>query len=268
MTTSPATPRSASRRRSRSARSTTPRCRRRSRSRTRRSATRSRPRPASAPDARADAARRLRGRDEASPPARSAGSSDQGIRRAVLHPRRVGSCPRLRRIGSRWNPGCPIGSSQGTIGVLDGARGRSSRVQEMLIVGRGGEGVVLASQILADAFARAGFWAQSFPEFKAERRGAPISAFLRWDERHRFTAVTRCAIATFSSSSLRRRRPPEVVPSVRPGGLVVLNRETRVSSHRCRSTSRAFPLRASRGTTASSRRRAGRWGTWPSSARA
>ena len=58
----------------------------------------------------------------------------------------------------------------------------SNWVKEMLIVGRGGEGVVLASQILADAFARAGFWAQSFPEFKAERRGAPISAFLRWDE--------------------------------------------------------------------------------------
>jgi len=46
----------------------------------------------------------------------------------------------------------------------------------MLLVGRGGQGVVLASQILAETFARAGFWAQSFPEFTAERRGAPISA--------------------------------------------------------------------------------------------
>ena len=56
-------------------------------------------------------------------------------------------------------------------------------MKEMLFTGRGGEGVVLASQILADTFARAGFYVQSFPEFKAERRGAPISAFLRWDER-------------------------------------------------------------------------------------
>lgn len=33
----------------------------------------------------------------------------------------------------------------------------------MLLVGRGGEGVVLASQVLADTFARAGAWVQSFP---------------------------------------------------------------------------------------------------------
>src|SRR5581483_12245679 len=55
-------------------------------------------------------------------------------------------------------------------------------MKEMLLVGRGGEGVVLASQLLADALARAGYFVQSFPEFKAERRGAPIAAYLRWDE--------------------------------------------------------------------------------------
>ena len=47
-------------------------------------------------------------------------------------------------------------------------------MREMLLVGRGGEGVMLASQILADTFARAGFHVQSFPEFTPERRGAPI----------------------------------------------------------------------------------------------
>jgi Pyruvate/2-oxoacid:ferredoxin oxidoreductase gamma subunit len=69
------------------------------------------------------------------------------------------------------------------------ARPDDWRVKEMLIVGRGGEGVVLASQLLADTFARAGWYVQSFPEFKAERRGAPISA------------------VTCSSSSRRLRRP-------------------------------------------------------------
>ena len=100
-------------------------------------------------------------------------------------------------------------------------------MQEMLIVGRGGEGVVLASQLLADTFARAGIWAQSFPEFKAERRGAPISAFLRWDGApiHRRYKVRSCDVLVGVSPS-----PPsaEVLRSVRPGGLVILNREERL----------------------------------------
>lgn len=96
----------------------------------------------------------------------------------------------------------------------------------MLIVGRGGQGVVLASQILADTFARAGFFVQSFPEFKAERRGAPISAFLRWDDepvRRRYK-VRDCDVLVSVSSS---PPAPETVRLVRPGGLIILNREAR-----------------------------------------
>lgn len=101
-------------------------------------------------------------------------------------------------------------------------------MKEMLFVGRGGEGVVLASQILADTLARAGFWAQSFPEFKAERRGAPISAFLRWDDGpiHRRYKVRSCDVLAVVSPSLPS---PEVLRTVRPGGLVVLNREERAA---------------------------------------
>ncbi|HEX7526074.1 MAG TPA: 2-oxoacid:acceptor oxidoreductase family protein [Gaiellaceae bacterium] len=97
----------------------------------------------------------------------------------------------------------------------------------MLLVGRGGEGVVLASQILAETFARAGFWVQSFPEFKAERRGAPISAFLRWDETspiHRRYKVRECDVLVVVSPS---PPSPEVMRTVKPGGLIVLNREAR-----------------------------------------
>src|SRR5581483_3574903 len=57
-------------------------------------------------------------------------------------------------------------------GRPDAARRRRSKpasVREMLLIGRGGQGVLLGSQILADVFARAGYWVQSFPEFKAER---------------------------------------------------------------------------------------------------
>ncbi len=99
-------------------------------------------------------------------------------------------------------------------------------MKEMLIVGRGGEGVVLASQLLADTFSRAGFWAQCFPEFKAERRGAPISAFLRWDEspiRRRYR-VRDCDVLVDVSPSAPT---PAILQTVRPGGLVVLNCEER-----------------------------------------
>ena len=100
-------------------------------------------------------------------------------------------------------------------------------MKELLFVGRGGEGVVVASQILAETFARAGAWVQSFPEFKAERRGAPISAFLRWDEdtpiRRRYR-VHECDVLVSVSPS---PPAPEVLASVRPGGLVVLDRERR-----------------------------------------
>jgi pyruvate ferredoxin oxidoreductase gamma subunit len=100
-------------------------------------------------------------------------------------------------------------------------------VKELVFVGRGGQGVVLASQLLADTFARVGYWVQTFPEFKAERRGAPISAFLRWDEAapiHRRYKVRDCDVLVDISTS---PPSPELFDSVRPGGLVVLNRESR-----------------------------------------
>ena len=97
----------------------------------------------------------------------------------------------------------------------------------MLLIGRGGQGVLLGSQILADAFARAGHWVQSFPEFKAERRGAPISAFLRWDEHapvHRRYKIRECdVLVSFSASP----PSPQLLARVRPGGLVLLNRDSR-----------------------------------------
>jgi len=100
-------------------------------------------------------------------------------------------------------------------------------MREMIVVGRGGEGVVLASQLLADTLARAGHWVQAFPEFTAERRGAPISAYVRWDERapiHRRYKVQECdALVVVSPSP----PTPEQVARVRRGGLIVLNRETR-----------------------------------------
>lgn len=47
--------------------------------------------------------------------------------------------------------------------------------------GRGGQGAVIASKLLASAFFREGSQVQAFPSFGAERTGVPVTAFLRID---------------------------------------------------------------------------------------
>ena len=49
--------------------------------------------------------------------------------------------------------------------------------------GRGGQGAVTASMILAMAAVYQGKYAQAFPEFGAERRGAPVKAYTRIDDK-------------------------------------------------------------------------------------
>ena len=52
-------------------------------------------------------------------------------------------------------------------------------MRELRIHGRGGQGAVIASKVLAVALFQEGRWVQSFPAFGVERRGAPVTAFLR-----------------------------------------------------------------------------------------
>jgi len=54
---------------------------------------------------------------------------------------------------------------------------------EIRFHGRGGQGAVIASKILASALFKEGQYAQSFPAFGAERRGAPVMAFTRFDKK-------------------------------------------------------------------------------------
>jgi pyruvate ferredoxin oxidoreductase gamma subunit len=50
---------------------------------------------------------------------------------------------------------------------------------EVRLHGRGGQGVVSAAQLIADAAVLEGKFVQAFPEFGAERSGAPIAAYAR-----------------------------------------------------------------------------------------
>jgi 2-oxoacid:acceptor oxidoreductase gamma subunit (pyruvate/2-ketoisovalerate family) len=52
-------------------------------------------------------------------------------------------------------------------------------MHELRFHGRGGQGAVIASKVLASALFHHGWQVQSFPAFGVERRGAPVAAFLR-----------------------------------------------------------------------------------------
>jgi len=75
---------------------------------------------------------------------------------------------------------------------------------ELRFHGRGGQGSVTSAELLALAAIAEGKFAQSFPSFGPERRGAPVKAFARIsDERIRDrTAVTRPNITLVLDPSL------------------------------------------------------------------
>lgn len=54
---------------------------------------------------------------------------------------------------------------------------------EIRMHGRGGQGSVKASIILAEAAFQGGKYVQAFPRFGVERRGAPVEAFTRIDDK-------------------------------------------------------------------------------------
>ncbi|WP_335341541.1 NADH-dependent phenylglyoxylate dehydrogenase subunit gamma [Sedimenticola selenatireducens] len=56
-------------------------------------------------------------------------------------------------------------------------------IHEVRLHGRGGQGAVLASKILAKAIAMSGLHVTAIPSFGFERRGAPVAAFMRYSEK-------------------------------------------------------------------------------------
>lgn len=56
-------------------------------------------------------------------------------------------------------------------------------MKEVRLHGRGGQGIVLAAEMLAKALVSEGKHVASFPMFGVERRGAPVTAYLRFDDK-------------------------------------------------------------------------------------
>ena len=94
---------------------------------------------------------------------------------------------------------------------------------EIRFHGRGGQGAVLASELLAQAAFLEGKYPQSFPFFGVERRGAPVTAFARIDDaviRIR-TGITNPDVVVVLDGGLLRAT--NVVAGLRRGGLLLIN---------------------------------------------
>jgi 2-oxoacid:acceptor oxidoreductase gamma subunit (pyruvate/2-ketoisovalerate family) len=94
---------------------------------------------------------------------------------------------------------------------------------EIRIHGRGGQGSVIAGKILASAFFKDGKYCQSFPAFGVERRGAPVTAFTRVDDKY---VNLRCEI--YEPDHLLVLDPTlmeavNVTAGLKEGGIVVVN---------------------------------------------
>ena len=94
---------------------------------------------------------------------------------------------------------------------------------EIRFHGRGGQGAVIASELLAQAAFLDGRMPQSFPFFGVERRGAPVTAFCRIDDRPIGvrTSITHPDIVVVLDPGLLRAAP--VTEGMKAGGLLLVN---------------------------------------------
>ena len=94
---------------------------------------------------------------------------------------------------------------------------------EVRFHGRGGQGAVTAARLLANAFVVQGKFASSFPMFGFERRGAPVTAFLRFDEN-----PIKIKTQIYNPDCLvvldpAQKNSPLIYEGLNPKGILVLN---------------------------------------------
>ncbi|MEW6011208.1 MAG: pyruvate synthase subunit PorC [Euryarchaeota archaeon] len=94
---------------------------------------------------------------------------------------------------------------------------------EIRFHGRGGQGAVTAAEILAKAAFEDGKYTQAFPFFGVERRGAPVMAFTRIDDkpiRRRYQVYNPNYVVVLDDGLLE---VAEVYSGIENGGKVILN---------------------------------------------
>ena len=96
-------------------------------------------------------------------------------------------------------------------------------MQEIRFHGRGGQGTVVASILLAKAFFNAGYWVQSFPVFGVERRGAPVEAYLRLDKEKILIRSNVYTPDHVVVQDVKLLGSVDVTAGLKPGGWVLVN---------------------------------------------
>ena len=96
-------------------------------------------------------------------------------------------------------------------------------MKEIRFHGRGGQGTVVASVILVKAFTKEKKYSSAIPYFGFERRGAPVTAFLRFDD-HPLREKTQiyspdCVVVMDPAL----KRSPEVFQGLKEGGILILS---------------------------------------------
>ncbi len=96
-------------------------------------------------------------------------------------------------------------------------------MNEIRIHGRGGQGAVGAAEMLALAAIGEGKYAQAFPSFGPERRGAPVVAFCRIDDQPILTRepIREPDIVMVLDPTVMRGT--NVAAGLKPGGKIVIN---------------------------------------------
>jgi len=96
-------------------------------------------------------------------------------------------------------------------------------MMEIRFHGRGGQGTVVASVILAKALFKNDYNVQTFPSFGVERRGAPVEAYLRLDQD---TISVRSNVYTPDHIVVQDRKLFDTAPvmtGLKSNGWVILN---------------------------------------------
>ena len=94
---------------------------------------------------------------------------------------------------------------------------------EMRFHGRGGQGAVTCAELVAQAAIDTGKYATAFPSFGPERRGAPVVAFARVDDKPiklRSKVYTPDVVVVLDPSLLEIANP---TAGLREGGMLVIN---------------------------------------------
>ena len=94
---------------------------------------------------------------------------------------------------------------------------------EVKFRGRGGQGAVIASEILGKSLFLEGKWPQAFSLFGGERRGAPVFGFLRADDK---PILLKCQVKRPDHVvvfDLSLADEDEILQELKPGGSVLIN---------------------------------------------